>query len=84
MSGSIAAAAAAVLAAALTLHHAQHARRKVGGCVVCLLTPCSLSCVAQPLHPVSYGSITKVETWPIVGHEQYSIVALQLSSGKYW
>lgn len=36
---------------------------------------------------VPYGSISKIESYPIEGEEEYSILALHLGSGgtsKYW
>lgn len=48
----------------------------------CERFPCSRACAAVP-----YSTITKIETFPIEGKEEYSIVALNLGSGnssKYW
>ena len=42
---------------------------------------------AAATQKVPYSSISKIESWPIEGKEEYSIVALSLGSGstsKYW
>jgi hypothetical protein len=48
-----------------------------------------LMCLAPPRSPpaVAYGSVRKIENWPIAGQEEYSILALHLGTttgSKYW
>jgi hypothetical protein len=47
----------------------------------------TVAVVSLPWIAVPYGSIGKIEAWPIEGNEAYSIVALHLGAGgtsKYW
>lgn len=49
-----------------------------------LLSSIGVSAIAAA---VPYSSISKIESWPIDGKEEYSIVALGLGAGttsKYW
>jgi hypothetical protein len=50
-----------------------------------LLLPCCCCCSAFAAVP--YGSIAKIESWPIAEHPGYSVVSLGLgagSSSRYW
>jgi hypothetical protein len=39
---------------------------------------------ATATQKLAYGSVRRVEAWPVEGQEAYSIVALHLGSGKLW
>jgi hypothetical protein len=39
---------------------------------------------ATSTQKVAYGSVRRIEAWPIDGDEAYSILALHLGAGKLW
>lgn len=39
---------------------------------------------ATSTQKIPYSSVRSIESWPIEGQEEYSIVALALGAGKYW